>query len=60
MIVVSLENGANINDVCRELRICNAGKAPTTTITTTDLTQYALDVCSEWHQSHSVGGKTVS
>ena len=60
MIVVLLETGANIDDVCSEINICDTGKPPVKAMETTNLTEYTMAFCTEWRRNKPDSGKFVS
>ena len=51
MIVISLEAGANIDDVCNEIGNCDVKKPLAIATKDTNLTTYAIAFCTEWRRN---------
>jgi len=51
VIVISLEAGANIDDVCNEIGNCDVKKPLAIATKDTNLTTYAIAFCTEWRSN---------
>ena len=60
MVVASLENGGNVDFVCRETRICKTGIEHTSVRKEAYLFNYAMAFCTELHRPKSNVFKYVS